>query len=630
MQDPQVRPLVRLRRETFLKTVGLLTLAVAVYLPAVKAGYIWDDAAHVAADERLESLEGLVQIWTDPTSSQQYYPLTHTSFWLEFRLWGYRPAGYHLDNILLHALSGILFWRILVRLGVPGAWLAAALFVVHPVHVESVAWVSERKNCLSTALYLGAALSYFRFTGLPDKEVSRLNWNLYAGAFLLFVGALMSKTVTATLPAALLLAIWWKRGALTKKDWGLLTPFFVAGIGLGLYTAWFERSNVIGHSASEFGFSIVDRILIAGRAVWFYAGKLAWPSPLNFNYPRWNIDATVWWQYAFPLAAAGLVGILVAFRTQLGRGPLVAVLFFGGTLFPALGFIDVYPFRFSFVADHFQYLASLGLITLAAVIATTLLDRYAKPLVRQATVGACLLLLATLTWSHATVFKNESTLWNDVLQKNDQSFLAHVQLAAVESRRGNPDHVLTHLRTANRLQPGDPDIEKDLGSHLIQAGQPAEAVTLLSAGLAKYPNSAWGHYLLALAYQQSGQLSQAIDLYQKTLKLAEDDPSIRADSLNNLAWILATAYDAQLRDGPRAVQLAEEANAMVRRQSPDYLDVLAASYAQAGRYREAIETADEALKIAREQGRFGLEDDLAIRIQIYRDGRPMIESPPDL
>ena len=272
--------------------------------------------------------------------------------------------GYHLVNIILHCVSAALLFRLLRRLKVPGAHLAAAIFALHPVQVESVAWISELKNTLSTPCYLAAMLAYLRFDRTRDKP-----W--YFLALLCFALALSSKTVTATLPAAMLLIFWWQRGGLGwRRDVLPLLPFFAFGSIAGCLTAWAERK--LGAEGRLFDFGLLERFLIAGRVVWFYLAKLLWPVDLIFIYPRWQVSERVSWQYLFPLAAAGLLWMLWRLR-QRARAPLAAALFFGGTLFPVLGFFNVYPFRFSWVADHFQYLAGVGVIVPAATLITAFL-----------------------------------------------------------------------------------------------------------------------------------------------------------------------------------------------------------------------------------------------------------------
>ena len=433
-----------------------VALMLIVYLPALGGGFGWDDDAYVTNNLTLRSVRGLSQIWGQLTATPQYYPLTYSSFWLEYHLWGPNPLGYHVVNVLLHTLAAMLLWRVLVRLQLPGAWLAAGIFALHPVAVESVAWITERKNVLSAVFYFAAALAYLRWLDYRTTKI-------YLLSFALFMCALFSKTVTASLPAALLLVIWWKHGRIPGRDVRPLLPFFAAGAALGLVTSWLERTHV-GANGPEWALSFFDRCLIAGRALWFYAGKLFWPTNLTFIYPRWQIDPGIWWQWLFPAAAIAVVMIPWSLRARIGRGPLVAVLFFAGTLFPALGFANVYPMRYSFVADHFQYLASTGLIVLAAAGLTRI--------VRPVPFAAVLLplLLAVLTWKQSAIYADAKTLWQDTLAKNAASWMAHNNLGTILESEGRIDEAASHYAEALRLKPDHAEAHNNLGNTSYKKG----------------------------------------------------------------------------------------------------------------------------------------------------------------
>ena len=359
-------------------TWAALAAAVLIaYWPALAGGLLWDDQGHVTRPE-LQSLAGLGRIWGEFGATQQYYPVLHSAFWIEHRLWGDTTLGYHVLNVLLHATAACQFLVLLRRLAVPGAALAAVLFALHPVCVESVAWISEQKNTLSLVFYLAAALVYLRF----DTDRRPRDYLLAGG---LFVLGLLTKTVTATLPAALLVVFWWRRGRLEwQRDVLPLLPWFALGAGSGLVTAYFERV-LIGAQGANFNLSLVQRGLLAGRVFWFYLGKLAWPAELIFIYPRWTVDATAPGQWLGLIAALGLLGGL-AWWSRRSRGPLAAAFLFAGALFPVLGFFNVYPFVFSYVADHFQYLASLPVFALIAAGIHAILPRMPVA-ARSAAVG---------------------------------------------------------------------------------------------------------------------------------------------------------------------------------------------------------------------------------------------------
>ena len=298
-----------MRRSVFLGAVALALpfAALAAYWPALMGGFVWDDDGHVTRPE-LRPLHGLWRIWTEPGATQQYYPVLHSAFWAEQRLWGDSALGYHLVNVLLHLLGCLLLYKVLRRLAVPGALLAATVFALHPVCVESVAWISEQKNTLSTVFYLGAALAYLDF---DDRRLR----GRYALATALFVLALLSKSVTASLPAALLVVFWWKRGSLAwKRDVRALVPWFSLSAVAAAVTPWVE-SRYVGASSSAYPLGPVERLLVAGRAAWFYLGKIVWPADLVFIYPRWTVDVHTAWQIAFPLAAAAALAVLFSSGT---------------------------------------------------------------------------------------------------------------------------------------------------------------------------------------------------------------------------------------------------------------------------------------------------------------------------
>jgi len=519
-------------QKTLLLWSGLIVLlTLLAYIPAMRGGYIWDDNAHITDNAALRSSDGLAKIWFDPKVLPQYYPLVHTTFWIEYHLWQLHPFGYHLVNVLLHSFNAILLLLVLRYLRVPGAWLAAAFFALHPVHVESVAWITERKNVLSAFFYLSSALAYLRFakvTGDPanaslsshiTSTESNRSWGLYAFSLLLFLCALLSKTVTCSLPAAILLVLWWKRDCLSWRDISALIPYFVVGALFGLTTVWLEKYHV-GAQGEEWALSLVDRLLVAGRALWFYAGKLVWPHPLTFTYPRWHIDAGVWWQYIFPLAAVAVIVSLWLLRRRIGKGPFVAVAFFAGTLVPALGFFDVYPMRFSFVADHFQYLASTGLLALAATSMKSLLGQLGP---RQKPVGivvcmAVLSVFGVLVWQQGNIYKDAETLYRDTISKNPDAWMAHYNLAMLLVNRGRPDEVIAHLSEVLRLQPEDADTHYNLGVALEKQGRLKEAMDHFSEAVRLRPNYADAHYSMAVILADLGRYKEAISCYYKVLR----------------------------------------------------------------------------------------------------------------
>ena len=490
----------------------LIYAAVLVaYLPARSGGFLWDDAGHVTRAD-LRSFAGLYRIWFEFGATQQYYPVLHSAFWLEHGLWGDSTVAYHLLNVLLHATAACLFGRLLQRLAVPGAWLAALLFALHPVCVESVAWISEQKNTLSAVFYLAAALAFLRF----GEQRTPRTYIVATGLFLL---ALLTKTVTATLPAALLVVCWWQRGRIDwRREVRPLLPWFALAAGSGWVTAYFERV-LIGAQGAEFGLDGVERSLLAGRILWFYLGKLAWPAELVFIYPRWTVDAAQAWQWLFPLAALALLGgLLWWWRQRRQRGPLAAALLFAGTLFPVLGFINVYPFVFSYVADHFQYLASLPVFALAAAGLQPALVRLPRWGGATAAIGL-LSTLGVLTWSQCGQYRDVRTLYETTIERNPACWMAHQNLAIALAESGRFDKAIAHLEIALRIQPGNAAAENNLGDNLTRLGRLAEALPHLQRAVELQPGYAVGHCNLATTLARLGRIEEALPHFAAAARL---------------------------------------------------------------------------------------------------------------
>lgn len=497
-QKPTPRPAPRADYSPLL----ILGAVLVAYFPALTGAALWDDPGHMTRPD-LRSLQGLWRIWTEPGATQQYYPLLHSAFWLEHRLWGDAMLGYHLANVTLHAIAAMLLVVILRHLAVRGALLAGFIFALHPVCAESVAWVSEQKNTLSAVFYMASALVYLRSREMAGLKASTTTHTSYWIAFALFVCALLSKSVTATLPAALLLVIWWRRGRLEwETEVAPLVPWFVTAAAAGAVSVWFEHT-VIGAQGGDFSLTLVERVLLAGRVIWFYVAKLFWPHELIFIYPRWTIDASQWWQYLYPLAAVG-VGLLLALFHF--RGSLAGYLYFCGTLVPVLGFVNVYPFRFSFVADHFQYLASLGVIVPVASGLMVAWDRMGAawmPVRRVASI-ALLTTLGILTWNRSYAYQDLETLFRDTIARNPQAWMAYQNLGTDLANRGMLAEAIEAYEGALRVRPGYTEAENNLVlAHMrladslgAAAGREAEAIAHYEAVLRIDPNHFRAHYNL--------------------------------------------------------------------------------------------------------------------------------------
>ena len=612
-------------------------LVLAIYWPALPGSLLWDDIAHVPRPE-LRTWAGLGRIWTDLHATQQYYPVLFTAFWIEHRLWGDATLGYHLVNVLLHATSCCLLALVLRRLwaaptaaGPPGPaagsvvpagteWFAALLFAVHPICVESVAWITEQKNTLSLFFYLLAGFTYLKFA-----ERRRLGWYALASGLLLL--ALGSKTVTVTLPAALLVVGWWRQGRLFwRRDVLPLIPWFLMSAAAGLLTSWVER-KVIGAEGATFDLSFVERVFLAGRVVWFYLGKLVWPAELMFFYPRWDVPAAGAGWIGYLAALAGLTAGLWGIRRRT-RGPLAAWLLFVGGLSPVLGFFNVFFFEFSYVNDHFPYLACLSLVATAAAGANLALAETSGwfRLAGRIGCGVILATLAVLAHRQSALYRDNETLLRASLAKNPASWMAHDILGFTlakaldrhaeataeyeEALRLNPAYPDAHLGLAVELA-RLPDRKSEAIAHYEQAlqlrpiyaeahnglavelaklpGRTTEVQAHLAAALAIKPDFAEAHANLADTFvKMAGRQPEAIAHYEEALRLKP-----------NLAWVHCNLAHCLSRiPGHEAEAIAHYGEAL--RFKPDFPEAhngLAIVYVQQGQLTQARAEWEAALQL---------------------------------
>lgn len=525
----------------------------AAYSPALRGRLLWDDDAHVTQEAVTDEANGLRRIWFELKATVQYYPLTYSAFWLQHRLWGDSTLGYHLVNLACHFLSAVLLWRILLHLRLPGALFCAAWFAVHPVHVESVAWITELKNCLSGVLYLGAALAYLRhWQAAHTRPMPARAWWWYALALLLFLLAVLSKTVACSLPAALLVLYWWQHGRLPLRIVAGTLPLFLIAVGAAALTVWMEMHSVMA-LGPDWDFTGLERFLIAGRSLWSHAARLVLPVELAFVYPRWHVDTGVAWQYLFPAGVAALVILLVVMVPRWGRGPLAAGLFYGGTLFPALGFFNVYPMRYTFYADHYQYLASIGMLALLTSLLVRLRRHPRSPaFLRKPAVGpAFLLLLAVLTWQRAHAFQDKVALWTDTLRKNPESFMARNNLGAALLARGAPAQAIPHLKRALELR-SDRETRiragNNLGDAYFELGEMEQAIVQYRMVIELAPEHSRAQANLGSALAQQGQVDEALPHLRIACERSPETPAYRA----NLARAL---LDLNRAEAARAVLL---------------------------------------------------------------------------
>jgi len=676
------------RGRALIFAVLLAAVTILAYRPAWHGGFLWDDDDYIINNELLTASHSWQRIWFSLDSPSQYFPLTYSTFRIEHALWGLNTTGYHWVNLLLHVGNALLVWAVLARLGVPGSWLAAAIFALHPVQVESVAWITERKNVLMGFFFLLTLLAWIASVG----ERTRRQWIFYCLALIFYVLALSAKTTACTLPAALFLILWLQKKPITMRRLMQIVPFVMLGVGMGLLAVWWEHYHQGTNRAAFTFLSPIERILVASRAVWFYLSKIFWPSNLTFIYPRWNISPADLLDYIWLLAGIAACVAIYFLRRYFGRSVEVAAAFFVATLSPVLGFIMLFTFRYTFVADHYQYLACIGPIALASAGIVSLSHKFAQ--YRGVIVSAALLIvasLATLTWRQAAIYSDIETLWRTTLARNPQSWMAHTNIGLVLFQKGQIDDAIAHYRSALQIQPDWWDAEYNLGTALSAKGEVDEAIRHSEKAVAMRPTDPDAQVSLANLLFQKGRIDEAIAHYQKAIAVRPDDflasyglghamlekgeldnaiqacrsalliRPLDADchttlaialeekgnpaeaiqhynkalelapksipTLTNLAWLLATSQDASLRNGLKAVELAKQADGLVGGTNALVLRTLAAAYAENGEFEKAIRTARSAVQLARTHGEDSLMTDLDQQIALYELGMPYRATP---
>jgi tetratricopeptide (TPR) repeat protein len=496
----------------------LFFAAVVTYIPAMSAGFVWDDELEVVGNQVLQSPDQLAELWLRGDTAD-YYPLKSTVQWVGWRLWGANPTGYHLVNIGLHGLGAVLLWRWLRRIRVPGAWLAGLVFAVHPVAVESVAWISELKNTLSLVFFLLTLLAFARYESRPSARG-------YGAALLAYGAALLSKTSVVPLPLVLLVAAYWQRGAITRRDIRRAIPFFCLAAGFALLTVVLQYHRAIGpdliSSTPPGGWA--SRLSTAGLALGFYLFHAVAPVGLIMIYPQWHLRSPVPWNYVPWLGFAAIFAICWQNRRILGRGPICALAYFVAMLLPVLGFFKMSYMWHSLVADHFEYLAIIGIIALESGVVATWAGF--KPSLRPVLAGLAalvVLLFAAMSWRHEETFSDEEVLWNDTLAANPNAWAAHDRLGALLLSKGRDAEALLHFGLAVQDEPTQAMARANYGYALNRLGRQNEAIEQYQIGL-RLENTPLLHTVLALAYANTDRYDESIGECRKALQIDPSDP----------------------------------------------------------------------------------------------------------
>jgi tetratricopeptide (TPR) repeat protein len=547
---------------SWLLGLALFAAAAAAYVPAMRAGFVWDDDYFVdytlrgtkASGRLARAGDGLYRIWftTEPMDAS----------WVQWRLWGPEPAGYHVVNILLHALAAVLIWRILRRLGIGCAFAAALIFAVHPLTAASAAWISELKNTLSLALCAAALLCYLRF-----DDGAGHGW--YASALALFALALTAKTSVVTLPILLLICAWWRRGRIGRGDILRSAAFFLLSIAMGAATIHFQQRGAPGEPLGAG--AILSRLAAAGWIIWFYIYKALLPVRLCMIYPKWEVSATAVLSW-LPLAAViACFAVLWRFRRSWARAALMGFGWFVVTLLPVLGILAMAFMKFSLVSDHLLYPALPAVVCLAVAGVGRLLGRLGRRgvWISAGAAAAVVITFFVLTWRRAAVFDSHVSLWRDNLEKNPTAWVAHFNLGVAAMGEEKWEEAEGHYRRALRYRPEYFDARMNLGLVLVGRGKPKEAIEQYHKALEIKKDSPALYSNLGLAYAKLGKLDEAVKNYRKALQIEPDMAVAHRNFALALAWCCeldgaiehlrqAVRSDPQAAEARRDLKLAIE------------------------------------------------------------------------
>jgi tetratricopeptide (TPR) repeat protein len=549
--------------------------------------------------------------------SENWHPLTTITHMLDCQLYGLNAGWHHLTNVILHSLAVLLLFIALKQM--TGAlWRSAfvsAVFAVHPLHVESVAWIAERKDVLSAVFFMLTLLAYFHYTRAPS--IGR-----YLTVVLVVALGLMSKPMLVTLPFVLLLLDYWplRRFAARRSTTGsqLLRlilekiPLIALSLISSLVTFLAQR-GAIGWTEQ---LPVSERISNAFVAYVVYIRQMFWPAGLAVFYPHLENRLPVW---EVSLAVIVLVGITLAAFAFKKRVPYLVTgwLWYLGMLVPVIGLVQV---GWQGHADRYTYLPQIGLY-IAVTWAVTDLSRSWR-FQRIALGIAAAVVLSAITWSsrlQTSYWRDSETLFSHALAVTSNNDVALNNLGIISLDKGQLDDAIFKLQAAIDLRPENAPAHDNLAKALLRKGQVSEAMVHYRKFLELEPASVEARNTLGTALIQQGHVREAIDQWQEALARQPDN----GNAASNLAWVFATCPEDSIRDGNRATELGERALRLSGGKIPMIYKVLAAAYAENGRFADAVETAQRGSELATSQGNPALAAELESNVALYQSGRPL-------
>jgi protein O-mannosyl-transferase len=548
--------------------VALLVVTTAVvYLPAISGGELLDDDLLLTKSKIVKASDGLLQIWFT-AKAPDYWPLTNSTFWIEWRLWGNDLTGYHITNLVLHILESLLIWGLLQKLGVPGAFWGATLFAVHPVNVESVAWIASRKNVVALLFFLLSVWWYLKaeeqssaaggsltrktlaktaslWDRATDFSVDEFSGVWYWLSLAAFVLAMFGKGSVAVMPALLLCIVWWKR-PLEWRDARRMLPFLAAGAALAWLNLWFQT-----HDTEKVirNVDFAQRVLGAAGAIWFYLYKAVWPFNLALIYPEWKINAGswLWWMPLCGLGLATAALFLAAKPWRAARNSVCpfwfAWLFFAAALFPVIGLCDVGFMKYALVADRYLHIALLAIVALAAAGIGTVRAKSARNTrwLVLVSAAAVVTVLAVVSWRQSALYIDRFTLFQAAKEKNPDCWMIHQTLGTWELNHNRPEESIPYFRKALELCPAEsPDrgrIHAHYGRALFKLGRKQEGIEQWESALAAGCATPEITDALGKKYREARDIDKLMSYYSRLTELYPDNSAFHDNFGMTLAQV---------------------------------------------------------------------------------------------
>ena len=600
--------------------IGLAVLIWAVFGQTLWHDFInYDDPRYVYQNTTISnglSLSGVAWAFTH-IHSLNWHPITTISHMLDCQLYGLRAGAHHFSNVLLHAFAAILLFLAFRRM--TGAFwrsaFVAAVFAIHPLRVESVAWIAERKDVLSGVFFMLTLLAYVRYVRAPSI-------GSYLVLAVVFAFGLMSKPMLVTLPFVLLLLDYWplrriggQRPSAGRQLLQLIMekiPLIALSVGSSVVT-FVVQKGALGWTEQ---LPVPARINNAVMSYVLYIWQMLWPLNLAVFYPHPEYRLPVWEIIVSFLFLVAVTVAAVALRKQWPYF-ITGWLWYLGMLVPVIGLVQV---GWQGRADRYTYLPQIGLYILITWAVFDLTAAWRRQRVILRTAGILIIgVLSWRAWIQTSYWRDSETLFRHALAVTSNNDVAENNLGIIYLEKGRLDDAISLLQTAVALRPDNSPAQENLAKALLQKGQVADALVHYRKLVELQPDNVEMHNIVGTVLVQQGRIREGVEEWQQVLAIQPDN----GNAMSNLAWVFATSPDDSLRDGPKAVQLAEQALRISGDRIPIIFRTLAAAYAETGRFSEAIQTAQHGIELANNRGNPALASELQSSIYLYEGGKPL-------